>query len=160
MHIPSLGPRGEGWVAGQLVLLVAIGAAGMDRLLHPTEPDAVRLVAAALGTSAIVAGAFIGLRGILDLGSSLTPFPRPADANVLVETGIYRFVRHPIYSGLALASIGWGIATLAPAAIALSVVLFAWFDLKARQEEAWLVERHASYRAYRAQTRKFIPFLY
>ena len=160
MHIPSLGPRGEGWVAGQLVLLVAIGATGMERLLHPTEPDAVRLAAAALGASAIVAGAVIGARGILDLGSSLTPFPRPADANTLVDTGVYRYVRHPIYSGLVLASIGWGIATLAPAAIVLSVGLLAWFDLKARHEEAWLVERHPSYRAYRARTRKFIPRLY
>ena len=160
MRIPSLGARGEGWVAGQLVLLVAIAAAGFERLLHPTEPDMARLVAAALGTVAIVAGGIIGLRGILDLGPSLTPFPRPADTNVLVDTGVYRFVRHPIYSALVLASLGWGVATLAPAAIVLSLVLLAWFDLKARNEETWLAERHASYRVYRARTRKFIPFLY
>ena len=160
MRIPLLGPRGEGWVVGQLVLFAAIGAAGVERLLHSSGMDTARVLAAALGAIAILAGTIVAARGILDLGSSLTPFPRPADANQLVETGVYRFVRHPIYSGIVLAGLGWGVATLAPLAVGLSALLLAWFDLKARNEEAWLAERHPAYKAYRGRTRKFIPFLY
>ena len=160
VRIPQLGPRGEGWVLGQLLLLAAIGGAGFVALGQPFVIDAGRLALAASGTVAIIAGAIVAVRGVLDLGSSLTPFPRPADANRLVESGVYRYVRHPIYSGIVLAGIGWATVTTAPAAAGLSLVLLLWFDLKARNEEAWLVERHPGYARYQARTRKFIPFVY
>lgn len=121
---------------------------------------ATRLALAAWGAAAILAGALAAVRGVLDLGSSRTPFPRPADANRLVESGVYRVVRHPIYSGIVLAGIGWDAATMAPAAVGLSLLLLGWFDLKARNEEAWLMERHPGYGRYRARTRRFIPLVY
>ena len=160
MRIPQLGPRGVGWVAGQVVLLTGIGASGIGQLLRPTSTDGERLLAAALGIGAIVVGGGVAVRGIRDLGSSLTPFPGPSHANQLVETGIYRLVRHPIYSGITLASLGWGVATLAPLAIGLAMVLLIWFDLKSRVEERWLLARHPDYLRYRARTRRFIPRVY
>jgi protein-S-isoprenylcysteine O-methyltransferase Ste14 len=77
-----------------------------------------------------------------------------------VESGVYRYLRHPIYAGLVLAGLGWGLVTAAPAAIALTLLLLVWLDLKARREEAWLAARHPGYEAYRARTRKFLPFVY
>ncbi len=94
------------------------------------------------------------------LGSSLSPFPRPTVANQLVETSAYRYVRRAVYAGIVLAGIGWGLLTASFQATLLSFVLLLWFDLKARREEAWLAARHPSYAAYRARTRKFVPFLY
>src|SRR5260221_12937160 len=160
MRVPHLGPGGEGWVGGRVVLLGAIGAAGLARVRDEPDLNASSVMTAGLGALAILIGAALAIRGILDLGRSLTPMPRPVDANRLVETGTYRLVRHPIYSGLVLAGLGWGIATLSPLAVALALGLFVWLDLKARIEEAWLADRHPGYGAYRARTRKFIPFIY
>ncbi len=49
---------------------------------------------------------------------------------------------------------------MSPAAAGLSLALLLWFDLKARNEETWLGERHPGYASYQARTRKFIPYVY
>ena len=41
-----------------------------------------------------------------------------------------------------------------------SLGLFVFFDLKPRREEAWLIERFSAYGAYRARTRRLIPWLH
>jgi len=160
MGTPRLGARGGGWVAGQFVLLAAIAAAGMVQFAQPGDREPAQPAAAVIGGVMILLGSAIAVRGVLDLGSSMTPFPRPSAASQVVEIGVYRHVRHPIYIGIVVASIGWGVATLAPLAVAIALVLLAWFDVKARAEEAWLAERHPGYAAYRARTRKFVPFVY
>jgi protein-S-isoprenylcysteine O-methyltransferase Ste14 len=159
-HIPNLGPRGEGWVLVQVVLLVAIGFAGLAVLPGGMPLSPVRVAAVVLGGVGTVVGGLVAVTSILALGSNLSPFPRPTAANELVETGAYRYLRHPVYAGIVLAAIGWGLLTASFLAIALSFILLLWFDLKARREETWLAARHPSYEAYRARTRKFVPFFY
>jgi protein-S-isoprenylcysteine O-methyltransferase Ste14 len=42
-----------------------------------------------------------------------------------------------------------------------TALLAVLFDLKARREEAWLIERFPEYADYRARTpRRFVPWLY
>lgn len=155
-RLPSLGPRGEGWVAIQAILLVAIALAG---LLGPAWAGGVRVVTSIGGALLIGAGSFLALRGTLDLGGALTPLPYPRADAELVETGVYARVRHPIYGGLVIISAGWGLVTASPAALAGSVVLLGFFELKSRREEAWLERRFAGYAAYRTRTRRLIPWL-
>jgi protein-S-isoprenylcysteine O-methyltransferase Ste14 len=159
-RIPNLGPRGEGWVLVQIVLLVAIGFAGLAISSGGGPDGPIRVAALVLGGLGTVVGGLIAVASILALGSNLSPFPRPTVANELVETGAYRYLRHPVYAGIVLAAIGWGLLTGSLLAIALSFILLLWFDLKARREEAWLAARHPAYEAYRARTRKFVPFIY
>jgi protein-S-isoprenylcysteine O-methyltransferase Ste14 len=157
-RIPDLGRRGEGWVVVQLALLVAIGLAGFAALPGgPPGPE--RTAELGLGGLAMAVGGLVAVASILALGSSLSPFPRPTVANQLVETGAYRFVRHPVYAGIVLAGIGWGLLTASFQATLLSFILLLWFDLKARREETWLAARHPSYAGYLARARKFVPFL-
>jgi len=158
-RIPDLGRRGEGWVLVQLALLAAIGLAGFAALPAGSSGPQ-RTAELVLGGLAMAAGGLVAVASVLALGASLSPFPRPTVANQLVETGAYRHVRHPIYSGIVLAGIGWGLLTASFQATLLSFILLLWFDLKARREEAWLAARHPSYAAYRARTRRFVPFLY
>ncbi|MFZ5854975.1 MAG: methyltransferase family protein [Chloroflexota bacterium] len=156
-RLPTLGPRGEGWVLIQGFLLVAIAAAGST---GPAWSGDLHLATSGAGLLLILAGAILAVRGLADLRENLTPFPRPRDGARLVETGAYRLVRHPIYGGLIVGSAGWGLVTAAPLALVLAAVLFAFFDLKSRREEAWLAERFPGYRAYRARTKRFIPWTY
>jgi len=155
--LPSLGPHGEGWLAIQVVLFLAIFGAGW---LGPAWEGPARLIGAAVGLALIAAGGILAVRAVFDLRHGLTPLPYPRPDASLVEAGAYRWVRHPIYTGLVVAGLGWGLATASPAAIALDLVLLGFFDVKSRREEAWLVERYPGYAAYRRRTRRLVPFIY
>ena len=56
----------------------------------------------------IFAGAVLVVLGIGELqrGQAMTPLPRPRDDGRLVESGVYRLVRHPIYGGLIVGAVG------------------------------------------------------
>jgi protein-S-isoprenylcysteine O-methyltransferase Ste14 len=156
-RLPALGPRGEGWVVIQLVLLAAIAGAG---LVDPAWSGDMRVAGTVAGVVLAGIGGWLTVRGIVDLRSALTPLPYPRPNAELVERGAYRLVRHPIYGGLVLGAFGWGLAWASLLALALAVTLFGFFSLKSRREEAWLTERFPGYAAYRSRTRRLIPFVY
>jgi protein-S-isoprenylcysteine O-methyltransferase Ste14 len=114
----------------------------------------------AAGAVLIAMGGLLAARGVLDLRENLTPYPRPLPGAQLVESGAYGLVRHPIYGGLILGALGWGLATASPLALGGALVLLAFFDLKSRREEIWLAEQFADYGSYRARTRRLLPWLY
>jgi protein-S-isoprenylcysteine O-methyltransferase Ste14 len=140
----------------QGILLVVVAAAGT---VGPDWDGTVRVATTIGGGLLIVAGLTLSARGAIDLRDALTPLPRPRADAQLVETGVYRFVRHPIYGGLVVAAAGWGLLTASLAALAAAIVLLGFFELKSRREEAWLERRFAGYAAYRARTRRLIPWI-
>jgi protein-S-isoprenylcysteine O-methyltransferase Ste14 len=159
-RLPALGPRGEGWVVGQLVLLAIIAIVGLRDLyghgsLTPWGP-AVSVV----GIMAIVVAGGLAARGIWDLRSGLSPFPRPVAGAPLIESGAYRLLRHPIYSGLVLGAIGWGLVTGSVPAIGAAGLLFLLLAAKSHREELWLAAIHPRYAAYRQKTKRLIPWIY
>jgi protein-S-isoprenylcysteine O-methyltransferase Ste14 len=155
-QLPSLGARGEGWVLAQGLILVLVALAGW---LGPAWGGPARVAGVVLGAILILAGATLVVRGSRDLGDALTPLPRPRAGATLVETGVYARVRHPIYGGIVIAAFGWGLLTASIPAIAMAVVAWAFFTVKSMREEAWLVERFPDYPAYRARTRRLIPWI-
>jgi hypothetical protein len=56
-------------------------------------------------------------------------------------------------------AVGWGLALASPAALLMTVLPGAIFDLKSRREPAWLSERLADDAACAASTRRLIPWL-
>jgi protein-S-isoprenylcysteine O-methyltransferase Ste14 len=157
-RLPSLGPRGEGWVVIQFVLGGAIVVAGL--VAGGAWTGLAAVVTAVLGVVLLVLGGGLAGRGILDLGRDLTPFPRPGDGAEFVQHGAFRHARHPIYGGIAIAGIGWAALTASPLALVLAVALLAFFDAKSRREEAWLASRFPDYPSYQARTRRLIPGIY
>jgi protein-S-isoprenylcysteine O-methyltransferase Ste14 len=141
--------RGEGWVIGQMALLLAIVLAPPDLASLPRLPDRLRLVGLALG----VCGGIVAALGARQLGSNLTPFPRPKPDSELVEGGIYGRVRHPIYSGILLGAIGYALLRASLPSLLLSAALGVFFEQKARHEERWLEARYPGYAAYRERVR-------
>jgi protein-S-isoprenylcysteine O-methyltransferase Ste14 len=159
-RLPALGPRGEGWVAAQLVLFAIIVIAGLRDWVGHGSVTPWGPAVSAMGIVAVVVGGGVAGRGIWDLRSSLSPFPRPIPGAPLVESGAYRLIRHPIYSGLVLAAIGWGLVTGSILAIATAGLLFLLFAGKSRREEAWLAAIHPEYGAYQRRTKRLIPWIY
>jgi protein-S-isoprenylcysteine O-methyltransferase Ste14 len=154
--LPDLGRRGEGWVVIQVVLLVVVVGAGM---LGPSWDGVARVASSLAGLALISAGGVLVVRGSTDLRGSLTPLPHPRDGASLVDTGIYARARHPIYGGIILGAIGWGLLTASVPALGLAAVTSGFFLLKSTREEAWLIERFPDYPAYRQRTRRFIPWI-
>jgi protein-S-isoprenylcysteine O-methyltransferase Ste14 len=155
--VPSLGPRGEGWVALQVILLVIIVAAGWT--LGPDWSGVARFVGILVGIAGIAGGLLLIVRGSTELGRALTPFPRPKADTGLVTTGVYALARHPIYGGLILASIGGSLLQASVVALGASALLVGVLWLKSVREEAWLSDRFPDYAAYRRRTKRFIPWI-
>ena len=155
--LPDLGPHGEGWFLAQLILFGAIAASGAAGPAWSGGPRAASTVA---GMALLAAGGLLSVRGVLDLRESLTPFPKPLAGATLVECGAYGLARHPIYGGLILGAAKWSLLVASIVALGLSAVLAVFFDLKSRREERWLAEKFSAYDAYRARTRRLLPWLY
>lgn len=159
-RIPSLGPRGEGWVAGQGVLLVAVAALGLPGLSALPPESVAGWATAVLGLAVMAGGLLIGSRALRDLGASLTAMPHPSEDAQFVDSGIYRLIRHPMYAALITTSLGWVLVTTSVPAAVATAALAVWLDLKSRREEAWLRGRYPEYEAYRRRTHRFIPGAY
>ncbi len=158
--IPALGRRGEGWVVLQFAAFVLIGVAWG---LAPAPPaDGLGGVLRVTGIGGLVAGGLLAGGGLLALSRAraLAALPYPRQDGSLVQGGPYRLVRHPIYGGLIIGSLG--LALIAPwvGSLAAAGLLAVILDLKRRREEAWLGERYPGYEAYRRRTRALVPFVY
>src|SRR5207245_496784 len=71
-NVPTLGPRGEGWVLLQSLVFGTIVASG---LLGADWPHRVQSPLRAVGAALELCGLVLGVLGIRALGSSFTPFP-------------------------------------------------------------------------------------
>jgi protein-S-isoprenylcysteine O-methyltransferase Ste14 len=78
----------------------------------------------------------------------------------LVTSGIYRYIRHPQYTGLMLLSLGMLIewATL-PLLLLYPVIVVMYVRLAKREERDMLREFGQAYEEYRKRTKMFLPFL-
>ena len=82
------------------------------------------------------------------------------DAHELVVEGPYRWVRHPIYTGLLLALLGWALAVgewRGLLAVAIAAMAF-WRKLK-REEALMRAEFGAAYADYAQRVPALVPFL-
>jgi len=156
-RLPALGPRGEGWVVIQFLLLALVVLAGVA---GPTYAGPLSTVARMAGLALVAAGLVLAARGLLDLRDALTPLPHPRDGAELVDTGSYALVRHPIYGGIVLAAAGYALVVGSPLALAGAAILLGFFRLKSGREEAWLRERYPAYETYATRTKRMIPWVY
>ncbi len=156
-RLPNLGRRGEGWFAIQLVLMVLIVLSAFTGVYWP---DAVAGTLTVVGIVVATGGLILLIAAMVSMGGSLSPLPRPRARGTLVQHGVYRAVRHPIYGALLLVALGWSLAE-SPLGLIPTVALALVFDLKARLEEGWLVERYPAYGDYQTRTpRRFVPGVY
>jgi protein-S-isoprenylcysteine O-methyltransferase Ste14 len=146
---------GRGWVIVQLVLFALIFAAPLIASASPPT-----LLAVPLGLLIGVIGLIIALLGVTQLGSSLSIFPRPVSNGQLVQTGVYSIVRHPIYTGVIFAALGWSIVMWSWLGVALTVALGVFLDRKAAHEETMLKAKFPTYAAYKQRAKKLIPWVY
>ena len=140
------------WVAGQLALVVAVALPPlMLRLPLGIPGEIVSWVLVALG--ALVMGV-----AALNLGDALTPFPLPNRFATLSRGGLYRFVRHPIYTGLLVFCAGVAVGREGLLNLLALVALYAFLHAKSGYEERLLARRYPDYADYARATPRFFPW--
>jgi len=139
-------------VGGIVLFIPAHGYDGPLRLWYPS----IALFNAVL--LAMVIGFAFAWWARVWLGSLWSGQVTKKENHRVVDTGPYRIVRHPIYTGILLAifataAIKGTILGIAGAAI---IALGLW--MKARLEEGWLGQEVDGYEAYRHRVPMLVPF--
>jgi protein-S-isoprenylcysteine O-methyltransferase Ste14 len=109
----------------------------------------------------LTASAALAVHGFTLLRRAGRPSGALESTTVLVTSGMYRFIRHPLYASLLY--LGWGILLkrLTPISATLAAAVTLFLYLTARAEEKENVDKFgAAYVEYMARTRRFIPFLF
>jgi protein-S-isoprenylcysteine O-methyltransferase Ste14/uncharacterized membrane protein YdjX (TVP38/TMEM64 family) len=121
----------------------------------------VALLLALCGCLLAVAGGVLVLRSRGELGSAWSFVPTIDQGTGLVTTGPYRFVRHPIYLGLSMLTMGEALAFGSWPAVAVVVsAIVPTFVWRACAEERLLADTFGDrYDHYRQRTKLMIPYL-
>ena len=93
------------------------------------------------------------------LGKSLTAHPIPAKRGVLVTDGLYKYARHPIYTGVLALGLAFVLSGGLFPHILFFLVLLVLLNYKASFEEQLLRARYQGYASYAEKTGRFLPKL-
>jgi protein-S-isoprenylcysteine O-methyltransferase Ste14 len=106
---------------------------------------------------------FLGIVGVLvcaaSLRRSLTVVPIPKEEGQLSTSGLYRYVRHPMYSSVLLLALGISLSSGSIIKYLLTLALYFLFYLKSVYEEKYLRLKYPNYAEYSARISRFIPFM-
>ena len=106
-----------------------------------------------------VIGIIIIVLSFYQLGSNLSPFPSPVKNAALITTGIFKYLRHPIYTGILLILFSVAIYNTSEYKLIISILLLILFQFKSKYEESRLIANFENYKNYMKDTGKFIPKL-
>lgn len=146
------------WIV--IVLSVNLGFALAYSL--PAANIGAASVCDSLGASIFVLGLAIRWYAIVYLGRFFTVNVAIAADHRLIDSGPYRFVRHPSYTGALMAFLGLGLCLGNWASLAVMVVpTLLVFQRRMRVEEDALTQAFGDrYRDYMRRTRRLIPLIY
>ena len=106
-----------------------------------------------------IVGIFATVYAKLDMGDSWRIGVDPGETTTLVRTGVFGWVRNPIFT--AMITFGFGIALVTPSLVALAgfLLLVATIELQVRiVEEPHLLTVHGDdYRSYLTNAGRFMP---
>lgn len=103
-------------------------------------------------------GTWVSMIGLLLIAVGWRQIHR---ATGLVTTGIYRYIRHPQYTGMFLFTLGWILHWPSVVTLVLWPVLVAAYVWLARREEEGVIEEFGeAYLEYARRTPRFVPRLW
>lgn len=140
--------------------VVALVTAAAMHMLARTWPGGLPAAWRPVGVATAVSGVALALWAILSFRRAVTTIhpTRPHEASTLVVLGPNRWSRNPMYVGLLLVLVGWGVWL--GSAAAFVVVPFAWGWLRRFQvlpeERALAVRFGAAYGTYASRVRRWL----
>ncbi|MDG1901586.1 MAG: isoprenylcysteine carboxylmethyltransferase family protein [Bacteroidales bacterium] len=114
-----------------------------------------------LGLFIECAGILVGIHAIYTMKiTNMNITPMVKDGAHLVTSGIYKFVRHPMYLGLIMLVIPLIVSYLTWFRGIIFIVLIATLFAKIRYEEDVLIDSFPEYLEYRKKSWRLIPYVY
>lgn len=146
-------------LTGQLLVLVQFGllAAMGWRAITAAPAAGVANALAALAGAGSAALALWALDANRPGNFNIRPTPR--HGGVLVTSGPYHWVRHPMYTSVLMAAAACALWSLRAADGVLWIALLMVLWVKASVEERALLQRFPAYQGYHARTKRFLPWL-
>lgn len=152
---PQLGPEATWWVIGQFGLLT-VWLVVVVLTARPAWSWAL-----GLGAPIALGGLALGGGAVSSFGTQITPSPQPRNEKGLVDVGVYRLVRHPMYGAVFLSTFGLAVAALSWSGVAVAVVIAGFLRLKSAREERILGIVVDGYEHYRATVlHRLIPWVW
>ncbi|NOZ75911.1 MAG: DUF1295 domain-containing protein [FCB group bacterium] len=141
------------------IQLTTIGAAAGTYLTHSSifllVHQSILLFYSGLAIAAIAMALFVTAK--LNLGEHYSPCFDSYVPKDIIQDGLYRYVRHPIYMSNILLLSGMGLSTGSLWILLNLVLLTVYYIRSAQEEEAVLELRFPAYREYRAKTNMLFP---
>ena len=162
-------PRGRGdlrqdrWsgpaLLGGVVLAVALGAWVAARIPGTAIPSG-RPVVFALGVAVAIAGVAFRQYAVASLGRFFTTRVMTQPGQTVVDSGPYKYIRHPSYSGMLLTVLGVLLCSTNWLSLACFVLALPGMAYRIRVEEGALIRALGEpYREYMRRTPRLVPFL-
>ena len=144
---------------GKLAPRVDVRTLSLARYVDRTKlPDAPATFWS--GFAIVVLGLAFTVWARIVLGRNWSGIVTVKQDHELVTKGPYRWVRHPIYTGLLFAFAGSAIARGEWRGVLAVVIVLAGFWRKLKLEERWMIETFGdAYLRYREKVRALIPFV-
>jgi protein-S-isoprenylcysteine O-methyltransferase Ste14 len=165
-HIPrSRGDlRQDRWsgpvLLGGVLIAVLVGARLAARLPGATITTG-RPVLFTLGVALALAGVAFRQYAVATLGRFFTTRVMTQPGQTVIETGPYRYVRHPSYSGMLLTVLGVLLCSTDWLSLACFVLALPGVAYRIKVEEGALVQALGEpYRDYMRRTPRLVPYLF
>jgi protein-S-isoprenylcysteine O-methyltransferase Ste14 len=94
---------------------------------------------------------------IVQLNKYITPFPTPKQGSQLIQTGLFKYVRHPIYTGIVIVAFSLATYNGSLWQIVVSLLLLILFYFKSSYEEKQLAKMFSDYSNYKCKAGRFLP---
>jgi protein-S-isoprenylcysteine O-methyltransferase Ste14 len=102
---------------------------------------------------------YIALANLKDNWTGLIDY-RIKKNQTLVTSGIYKFVRHPIYGACILEMVGYELVSRSWLFLVVLITSFLFMNWHIKNEEELLEENFPEYKEYKNRTKKFFPLIY
>ncbi|MGB9465914.1 MAG: isoprenylcysteine carboxylmethyltransferase family protein [Candidatus Acidiferrum sp.] len=113
-----------------------------------------------IGVTITAAGVAVAIWARRHLGSNWSGVVTLKEGHELIRTGPYRFIRHPIYTGILLALLGTLVELGEVRGLVALAIAWLSFYLKARREESFLSQEFGpDFTEHHRRTGMFLPKL-
>lgn len=144
------------WIGWLLLFAHGFGRDPLARKLY--EPT---ISTAYTGLAITAMGLAFAILARLYIGKNWSPWIQVKEGHELIESGPYALVRHPIYSGLMLATLGTAVVYGEWSGFLGFVCIAGAWGYKSRLEESAMADQFgAQYKQYQARVKGLIPFVW
>ncbi|TDL31554.1 isoprenylcysteine carboxylmethyltransferase family protein [Jeotgalibacillus sp. S-D1] len=146
-----------------LILLALLGTIALSVSLQEMKQlEASAYLIQVPGAVLFGAGVFLRLWGIIHLKNQFTRNVTVRDGDEIVSTGPYRRLRHPLYTGLLMISLGMSLFFMSIVGAVFGALIVSWTLMKRiRYEEDLLIEKFGlDYKQWMSKRARLFPFIY